>query len=54
MDGTSFAAPMVAGLIAAQMTSTGASASDATQAVLAQAQAQAITGVGPVLFPRQP
>ena len=53
-NGTSFAAPMVAGLVAAQMTSTGASASDATQAVLAQAQAQAITGVGPVLFPRQP
>ena len=51
-SGTSFAAPLVAGLIAAQMTSTGASASDATQAVLAQAQAQAIPGVGPVLFPR--
>ncbi|HMD91982.1 MAG TPA: S8/S53 family peptidase [Trebonia sp.] len=51
-SGTSFAAPLVAGLIAAQMSQAGASAYDATQAVLAQAQAQAISGVGPVLFPR--
>jgi hypothetical protein len=49
-SGTSFAAPMVAGLIAAQMSQTGASAGDATQTLLAQAQA--ISGVGPVLFPR--
>jgi subtilisin family serine protease len=52
-SGTSFAAPMVAGLIAAQMTSTGASATDATRALLAQARQQAIPGVGPVLFPQQ-
>jgi hypothetical protein len=53
-SGTSFAAPLVAGLIAAQMSANGVSAADATQAVLAQAQAQAIPGVGPVLFPRYP
>jgi subtilase family protein len=53
-SGTSFAAPMVAGLIAAQMASTGASAAAATQAVLDQASQQAIPGVGPVLFRRQP
>jgi subtilisin family serine protease len=53
-SGTSFAAPMVAGLIAAQMESTGASAAAATQAVLDQASQQAIPGVGPVLFPWQP
>jgi hypothetical protein len=51
-SGTSFSAPLVAGLIAAQMSQTGASADDATQAVLAQAQAQEISGVGPVLYPR--
>jgi Subtilase family len=52
--GTSFAAPLVAGLIAARMSSTGASASAATQALLTQASEQAIPGVGPVLFPRHP
>ena len=51
-SGTSFAAPLVAGLIAAQMSANGMSADDATQAVLAQARAQAIPGIGPVLFPR--
>ena len=51
-SGTSFSAPLVAGLVAAQMSQTGATAYDATQAVLAQAQAQAIAGVGPVLFSR--
>jgi subtilisin family serine protease len=51
-SGTSFAAPLVAGLIAAQMSADGVSAADATQAVLAQARAQAIPGTGPVLLPR--
>jgi Subtilase family len=51
-SGTSFAAPLVAGLIAAQMSSASASAADATATVLAQAAEQAIPGVGPALFPR--
>lgn len=52
-SGTSFAAPMVAGLIAAQMASAQLAAGQATQALLAQARQQAIAGVGPVLFPWQ-
>ena len=51
-SGTSFAAPLVAGLIAAEMSQAGLTASDATQAVLARARSQAIPGVGPVLYPR--
>jgi subtilisin family serine protease len=51
-SGTSFAAPLVAGLIAAQMSANGMSADDAKEAVLARARAQAIPGTGPVLFPR--
>lgn len=51
-SGTSFAAPLVAGLIAAQMSADGGSVADATKAVLAQARAQEIPGVGPALFPR--
>jgi hypothetical protein len=51
-SGTSFAAPLVAGLIAAAMSPAGLSATDATQALLGQAQAQAIPGLGPVLYPR--
>jgi subtilisin family serine protease len=51
-SGTSFAAPLVAGLVAAAMSAGGRAAADATQAVLAQAQAQAVPGVGPVLYPR--
>jgi hypothetical protein len=54
-SGTSFAAPLVAGLIAAQM-SGGVSATAATQALLSMAadQDHAIPGVGPALFPWQP
>ena len=51
-SGTSFATPLAAGLIAAEMSQAGLAASDATQAVLARAQSQAIPGVGPVLYPR--
>src|SRR5580704_12648713 len=50
-DGTSFSTPMVAGIIAAEMARTGADAETAAQAVLAKAQAQAISGVGPALYP---
>ncbi|MFG1947017.1 S8 family serine peptidase [Nonomuraea sp. NPDC048826] len=48
-DGTSFAAPLVAGLIADRMARTGESAQDARAAVLASAQD--LPGVGKVLFP---
>ena len=51
-SGTSFAAPLAAGLIAAEMSQAGLTASDATRAVLARAQSQAIPGVGPALYPR--
>jgi hypothetical protein len=50
-DGTSFSAPMVAGIIAAEMARTGSDAETAAQAVLAKARAQAISGVGPALYP---
>jgi subtilisin family serine protease len=48
-DGTSFSAPLVAGLIAAEISRTGDPASAAKNAVLATAQD--IPGVGPALFP---
>jgi subtilisin family serine protease len=50
--GTSFATPLVAGLIAAEMSSNGASASAAKLAVLARAEAEKINGVGPALVVR--
>jgi subtilisin family serine protease len=54
-SGTSFAAPLAAGLIAAEMTTgAGLGAADAAAAVLARAQAQSVPGTGPVLYPRQP
>jgi hypothetical protein len=52
-DGTSFSAPLVAGLIAEEMTASGLSAQAASQAVLTRAAAQTIPGVGPALFPPQ-
>jgi Subtilase family len=48
-DGTSFSAPLVAGLIGAEISRTGNPASVAKDAVLATAQD--IPGVGPALFP---
>jgi subtilisin family serine protease len=51
-SGTSFAAPLVAGRIAAWMSANGMSAADATEAVLEQARDRAIPGVGPVVLPR--
>jgi hypothetical protein len=43
----------VTGLIAARMARRGESARDAAAALMAKARAQAIPGVGPVLFPRR-
>jgi hypothetical protein len=52
-SGTSFSAPLVAGLIAARMARTGESSREAADALVAAAEANPLPGVGPALFPCQ-